>query len=165
MHAGGAMLAGTVHQPGGYRCPFCRVVAGEDLPDDYTRQTDVIYRDDRVTACISTTRWPANPRHVLVVPNDHHENVYAIPAEMLAAVQVVGKQVAVALRGVYACAGTSFRQHNEPAGDHHVWHYHRHVFPRYRGDQLYARTDERRDTTAAERLPYAQKLRDFFARG
>lgn len=152
------------HQPADYRCPFCRVVAGESLDAPYTQQADVVYRDGTVTAFISSAWWPANPGHLLVVPDAHYENVYAIPDETLAAVQIVGKRLALALREVYGCAGTSFRQHNEPGGDQEVWHYHLHVFPRNVGDELYARTYERRTTTPAEREPYARRLRDYLAR-
>lgn len=151
------------HQPEEYRCPFCRVAAGEELAGDHTRQADVVYRDDLVTAFISTAWWPANPGNVLVVPNDHYENVYTLPDDLLAAVQIIGKRVALAVRTAYGAEGTSFRQHNEPGGDQEVWHYHLHVFPRYRGDRLYARTYERRNTSAIERLPYAEKLRAYFA--
>ena len=56
---------GFRHQPDGYRCPFCRVAAGEDLRDDYTKQTDVVFRDGAVTAFVSSAWWPANPGHVL----------------------------------------------------------------------------------------------------
>jgi diadenosine tetraphosphate (Ap4A) HIT family hydrolase len=42
--------------------------------------------------------------------------------------------------------GTSTRQHNEPAGNQDVWHYHEHVFPRYDGDELYRRQRARVDT-------------------
>lgn len=151
------------HQPAGYLCPFCRVVAGEDLEDGYTKQTDVVLRDDTVTAFVSTGWWPANAGHVLVVPNAHHENVYDLPDAVLAAVQVAGKRLALALKATYGCDGTSFRQHNEPGANQEVWHYHLHVFPRYAGDRLYVRTPERRDTTLAERAPYAQKLRQYLA--
>ena len=149
------------HQPEGYQCPFCRVVAGEDLPDDYTKQADIVYRDAMATAFVSSAWWPANPGHVLVVPNDHYENVYDIPDAVLAAVQVAGKRIALALKAVYGCDGTSFRQHNGPSGDQEVWHYHLHVFPRYWGDDLYVRTREWRSMTATERVPYAQKLRAY----
>ena len=151
------------HQPEGYRCPFCRVAAGDDLPDDYTKQADVVYRDGAATAFVSSAWWPGNPGHVLVVPNDHYENVYEIPDAALAAVQVVGKRIALALKATYGCDGTSFRQHNEPGADQEIWHYHLHVFPRYRGDDLYIRSRERRNTTPAEREPYAQKLRRHLA--
>lgn len=151
------------HQPSGYRCPVCRIVAGEDLRDDFTKQSDIVFRDDIVTAFVSSAWWPANAGHVLVVPNGHFENVYAIPDPLLASVQVIGKRIALAVRETYGCEGTSFRQHNEPAGNQEVWHYHLHVFPRYHGDDLYLRTRERRDTTAAERAPYAERLRRYLA--
>jgi histidine triad (HIT) family protein len=147
------------HQPTGYRCPFCRVAAGEDLRDDFTKQADIIFRDSTLTAFVSSAWWPANPGNVLVVPNEHHENVYDIPDAVLAAIQVMGKRVALAMKAAYGCDGTSFRQHNEPGGDQEVWHYHLHVFPRYVGDQLYVRSIERRATSPAERAPYAEKLR------
>jgi histidine triad (HIT) family protein len=145
------------HEPAGYRCPFCRVVADEGGEDLYTRQQDVVYRDETVTAFIAAAWWPENAGHVLVIPNDHYENVYDIPDDVLGAVQVIGKRIALALKAAYGCDGTSFRQHNEPDGNQDVWHYHLHVFPRYAGDDLYLR--RKRFTDPAERLPYAEKLR------
>ena len=145
------------HEPPDYSCPFCRVVAGEDLSGDYSKQADVVYRDELATALVSSAWWPKNAGHVLVVPNAHYENVYAIPDDVLAHVQVVGKRIALALRAAYGCPGTSFRQHNEPAGYQEVWHYHLHVFPRYEGDDLYG--SRRRNTTPDERAPYAERLR------
>ncbi len=59
--------------------------------------------------------------------------------------------------------GTSVRQHNEPAGNQDVWHYHMHVFPRYTGDDLYFTHPQRDFRPAEERLPYADRLRDYFA--
>ncbi|HUR08563.1 MAG TPA: HIT domain-containing protein, partial [Nonomuraea sp.] len=119
----------------------------------------MVWHDDTVTAFINAAFWPANPGHVLVVPNGHYENIYDIPDDVLGAVQVTGKRVALALKIAYGCHGTSFRQHNEPAGYQEVWHYHLHVFPRHHGDDLYVRTRERRFVDPAERAPYAEKLR------
>jgi histidine triad (HIT) family protein len=92
-------------------------------------------------------------------PNVHYENIYEIPDDVLGSVQVAGKRIALALKATYGCDGTSFRQHNEPAGYQEVWHYHLHVFPRYHDDGLYRRSMERRWTTPEERQPYAEKLR------
>lgn len=153
----------VLHRPDGYRCPFCRVVAGEDLTGNGTRQSDVVWRDEAVTAFICSAWWPANPGHLLVVPNGHYEHVYGLPDDDLAAVQVAGKRLALVLRDVYGCDGTSFRQHNEPGGNQEVWHYHLHVFPRYHGDRLYERTLERRTVTPEERAPYAARLRAYLA--
>jgi histidine triad (HIT) family protein len=147
------------HQPADYVCPFCRVVAGDDVEANWTKQSDVVCRDTLTTAFINAAFWPANPGSVVVVPNAHYENVYDIPEDVLGAVQVTGKRIALALKAAYRCDGTSFRQHNEPAGSQDVWHYHLHVFPRYHGDNLYVRSRERRVVTPAERAPYALKLR------
>ncbi len=151
------MAAAGSHQPEGYACPFCRLVAGLDNEGDWSKQTDVVWQDDTVTAFVNASWWTANPGHVLVVPNGHYENVYDIPDDVLAAVQIAGKRMALALKAAYGCEGTSFRQHNEPAGYQEVWHYHLHVFPRYHDDDLYRQP--KRNTTPAERAPYADKLR------
>jgi histidine triad (HIT) family protein len=153
------------HQPADYDCPFCRVVRGEEHETLKTRQSDIVLRTDAVTAFIAAAWWPGTAGHVLVVPNTHYENVYDIPDDALAAVQILGKRIALALKAAYGCDGTSFRQHNEPAGNQDVWHYHLHVFPRYHDDQLYVRSGQKRFTSPAEREPYAQKLRDELRRG
>jgi histidine triad (HIT) family protein len=145
------------HEPDGYVCPFCSVVAGQDNPGTWTKQADVVLRDAHATAFVASSWWPANHGHVLVVPNGHYESIYDIPDDVLAAVQVMGKRVALALKAAYQCDGTSFRQHNEPHGDQEVWHYHLHVFPRYENDGLYG--SRKRNTTPEERAPYVAKLR------
>ncbi|HEY2777350.1 MAG TPA: HIT domain-containing protein [Gaiellaceae bacterium] len=138
-------------------CPFCSVVAGSET--DYNAQTDVIHRDQLTTAFVCPKWWLAAPAHVLVVPNSHYENVYAIPDDELAAVYATAKKIATAMRSAYYCEGTSMRQHNEPGGGQDVWHFHVHVFPRRRDDRLYERNAETRMTAASERAPYAERLR------
>ena len=56
------------------------------------------------------------PIPVLVMPNEHYRTDYDIPDELLAAVQVMGKRVALALKATYGCDRTLFPKHNEPAG-------------------------------------------------
>jgi len=73
------------------------------------------------------------------------------------------KTVAIALKATYNCDGTSMRQHNEPAGNQDVWHFHLHIFPRYLNDDLYLK----RDTywpTAEEKQPYADGLKCYLMR-
>ena len=56
---------------------------------------------------------------------------------MLQRIALMAQQVALAMKRAWAPEGVSTRQHNEPAGNQHVWHYHLHVFPRFEGDMLY----------------------------
>ena len=122
-----------------------------------------MWRDAETTAFVAPKWWAANEGHVLVVPNRHVENLYDASPEMLAALHVTVRRVALAIRATYGCTGTSTRQHNEPGGGQDVWHLHVHVFPRREGDRLY--TDKPvRWTDAAERAPYTVRLRRELSR-
>lgn len=60
----------------------------------------------------------------------------------------------------YDCACISAQQHNEPAGNHDVWHLHAHAFPRHHEGRLYERDREARWVAAEERALYASVLAD-----
>lgn len=150
------------HAPLGYECPFCLLIAGTENENVYSKQADIIYQDKGLTAFISSHWWPNNPGHVIIIPNKHYENIFDMPDELLAEINVFSKKVALAFKDVYRCDGISIRQHNEHAGNQDVWHYHLHVFPRHEGDSLYQRHDEKRKTEPEERTEYAEKLREYF---
>jgi histidine triad (HIT) family protein len=120
---------------------------------------DIVYADDVLLAFVSPQTWPHNAGNVLIVPRAHYENLYEMSDDLLAQVMVIAKRIAIAMKTDYGCDGTSLRQHNEPAGNQDVWHFHLHVFPRWEGDRLYQRTDEAREVEAEERQMYAACLR------
>jgi histidine triad (HIT) family protein len=136
-------------------------VRGEDLAGVYSRQSDVVLRTQHASAFVSARWWPGNEGHVLVVPNEHVENLYDLEPPRLGHVHEAVRRVAIAIRETYACEGVSTRQHNEPASHQEVWHFHCHVFPRSAGDGLYERSNEYRWTTPEERAPYAERLRSW----
>jgi histidine triad (HIT) family protein len=124
---------------------------------------DIVYTDATLLAFVAPRTWPQTAGNVLVVPRAHYENLYVMPDDLLARVMVTAKRIAIAMKAAYGCDGTSLRQHNEPAGNQDVWHFHLHVFPRWDGDRLYQRTDEARDVDADERKLYATRLRQVLA--
>lgn len=102
---------------------------------------------------------------MVVIPKEHYENVYDIPDNILSEVYITAKKIAIAMKTTYQCEGTSMRQHNEPAGNQDVWHFHTHVFPRFKGDDLYLNNSKTRLVlTYQERKPYADMLREYFSR-
>lgn len=145
------------HAPTDYDCPFCRLAKGDST--GFTDQNDIVYRGDRVTAFVSLDWKVNNPGHVLVIPNDHVENIYDLASTLAADIHAVSQKIALAFKKVYGCMGISIRQHNEPAGGQDVWHYHAHVFPRYNGDNFDQSGWHR--TTPEERRPYSDILRGF----
>jgi len=148
------------HEPNNYICPFCLVVQGIENEHVLTNQCDIVYKDEYVTAFIGAGWWKNNKGHVIIISNDHYENIYDLPDEVSARIHKIEKQVAIAFKKVYKCDGVSSRQHNEPYGNQDVWHYHLHVFPRYEGDNLYL--TKRELSKPEDRIAYAEKLREYF---
>jgi len=138
-------------------CPFCEVSAGRAT--ETNALSDVVLRDGLTTAFVSPKWWEASPGHVIVVPNEHVEDVYAMPDDLLGGVYATARKVAVAMKRAYGCEGTSMRQHNEAGGGQDVWHFHVHVFARTAGDRLYERNEETRWPAPEERAPLAERLR------
>jgi histidine triad (HIT) family protein len=150
------------HAPAGYECPLCQLVRGEDNPDPWTKQSDVVFRDDDVIVCLNARWWGEIEGNALVIPTTHIENIYDVTQELGGKVHEAARRVASAFMETYPrCRGTSTRQHNGPAGNQDVWHYHMHVFPRRDRGDLYGAPA--RMSTLAERAPYAERLRTWFA--
>lgn len=134
-----------MHEPDGYDCPFCRIAGG-------TFPGRVVYRDGTVMVLVNIKWWPNNSGSALVVPVEHHENLYELPPSLGTPLQQAIRDTALAMKSAFGCDGVSTRQHNEPAGNQDVWHYHVHVFPRYTGDDLYGTRGEVVDMAKVERM-------------
>jgi histidine triad (HIT) family protein len=146
------------HAPENYVCPFCLLVAGIENQHVQSVQSDIVYRDDSVTAFIGSGQWKNNHGNAIIVPNEHFENIYDLPIRYAQDIHKVAKMLALAMKTVYACDGVSTRQHNEPGGSQDVWHYHLHVTPRYQGDNYYA--THREPMSVDERAIHADKIRN-----
>ena len=115
-----------------HHCPFCHFAQGGETSTNTCG--DIVYQDDEVMAFVSPKWWPNNPGNLIVIPRNHVENLYGMPDALLAKIVMVAKRLAVAMKTVYQCDGTSLRQHNEPGGDQDVFHFHLHLLPRYVDD-------------------------------
>ena len=150
------------HEPKNYQCPFCRIVDG--VEDEYvaTNQEDVFYSDEDITAFVASHSWPNNNGHVLIIPNEHIENIYSLPNRLSHKIHDFEKLIAIALKKIYKCEAVSSRQHNEPDGNQDVWHYHLHVFPRYKNDRLYELNQKKQLVDEKIRKDYFLKLMKHF---
>jgi len=148
------------HEPKDYACPFCFLIQGGE--GKYNSLQDIVYQDKLVTAFVSPRWWPNNPGNVIIVPNEHFENIYDLPSKYAHRVQDIAKEVSIAFKKLCQCDGVSTRQHNEPAGGQDVWHYHLHVFPRYEGDNLYLSLPHPGFVPLEKRILYAERLRVYF---
>lgn len=112
--------------------------------------------DDNVFALVPTHHYAGIKGNCLVIPRDHHENVLDIPDELGKDFFRATRCLAHAMQAAFGCEGISTRQHNGPAGDQDVWHYHLHVFPRYTNDGLHA--GEKAPYSTDERMELAARL-------
>jgi histidine triad (HIT) family protein len=145
------------HRPADYQCPFCSLIRDIDrhLADPQT--SFFVYHDSLVSILVPTRHYANIKGNVLVVPNQHHENIFDIDCSLGTPLLEATQRVAFAMKRHFRCDGVSTRQHNEPAGYQDVWHFHIHVFPRYHNDNLYAGGIG--SYTMEERLLHASALR------
>ncbi|GAA4381407.1 HIT family protein [Paeniglutamicibacter cryotolerans] len=128
----------TSHAPAGYSCPFCELLAGGPLSEgNLCAPTDLVHSDELVAVIMACDGFGPYGGHAMVIPRAHHESLYGLPDDVATAIMLATRATAVAMKRAWNPEGTSTRQHNEPAGNQHVWHYHQHVFPRYGDDNLY----------------------------
>lgn len=150
------------HEPPEYLCPFCLLVQGREGMESPLKRTDIIFQTEEIMAFMATRKHPNNPGHVLIIPNLHFENLYDLPLALLTKIHSLSRDVSLAMKATYQCDGILLRQHNEPAGDQHIWHYHLHVIPRYQNDDFH--NAQKIPFEAGERAEYAEKLKDRLTR-
>ena len=126
------------------------------------KRTDIVLRARDVTALMATRKYPGNPGHVLIIPNEHFENIYDLPLALSSKIHALSREIALAMKSEYSCDGIVLRQHNEPAGDQNIWHYHLHVIPRFQNDDF--QNAQKVAFEVSERAVYAQTLKNWFNR-
>jgi histidine triad (HIT) family protein len=140
--------------PSDYECPFCGIAGTLPSP---AAESAVVLIDANVFALVPTHHYGGIKGNCLVVPRHHYENVFDIPDELGSDFFRTTRRLANAMRDAFGCEGISTRQHNGPAGNQDVWHFHLHVFPRYPDDGLYGGKKEL--YAAGERQAFAASLR------
>ena len=150
------------HAPPEYICPFCLLIQGKEGIQNQLKQSDIFFQTADITAFMATRKYPNNQGHVLIIPNKHFENIYDLPPGLFSKIHVLSRDIALAMKSEYQCDGIMLRQHNEPAGDQNIWHYHLHIIPRYQGDGFHSA--QKAPFEVAERTKHAQKLRNWFSK-
>jgi len=147
------------HAPENYVCPICLGLKGIENDHTLIKQSDFIYKGKNVSALINSFYIKNNKGHVIVVPNLHFENIFAMPQETSNEIMEIAKKISQALKTEYKCTGITLLQNNEPDGGQHAFHFHLHIFPRYKNDNLHGNMFDKKILDPKERLLFAQKLK------
>ena len=108
-------------------CIFCKLANGV-IP------TNSLYEDDVVKVIFDA--GPASSGHVLILPKEHFDNVYALDDDTAAHVFQVAVKVAKALKEGLNLEGLNIVQNNGEIAGQTVFHFHMHIIPRYKGDTV-----------------------------
>jgi histidine triad (HIT) family protein len=136
------------------------MVRGEEN-DPWSGQADVVYRDAKTTAWVKGRWWENSAGAVVVVPNTHVENIYALDRELAADIHETARRIAFAMKAASAATASRRVSTMRAGGMQEVWHYHLHVFPRRERDDLYG--SSARLSSPEERAPYVSALRKEIA--
>jgi histidine triad (HIT) family protein len=149
------------HAPTEYKCPVCLGIKGIENDLTLLKQTDLVYKDELVSVFINSFRVDTVKCHVIVVPNEHIENLYEMPENVGHHIFEISKRIAITMRKAYQCDGITTRQNNEPAGDQHAYHFHLHIYPRYDNDLFNENCAKKKVlTTPEERMVYTKLLKE-----
>jgi len=131
-------------------CIFCKIIAGE-IP------CYKVYEDDKFLAFLDI--YPVNPGHVLVIPKEHHDNIFTLPNEIASQYFVVVKRIAEIVKNTMNADGINIGMNNLSAAGQVVFHSHIHVIPRFSGDGLNHWGN--RDINESEMSLIADKMKGF----
>ena len=108
-------------------CIFCKIAAGE-IP------SATLYEDDDFRVILDL--GPASKGHALILPKEHYRNLYDIDEEVVAKAMILAKKMVNKLTKVIDCDGYYIFLNYEECACQSVFHFHMHLIPRYKGDQV-----------------------------
>ena len=108
-------------------CIFCKIANGE-IP------STTVYEDDDFRVILDLS--PASKGHALILPKEHYAKLYELPDEAASKVLIVAKNVVAKMTKALGCDGYNLVQNNGEVAGQTVFHFHMHLIPRYKEDQV-----------------------------
>lgn len=108
-------------------CIFCKIANGQ-IP------SNSIYEDEDFNVILDIS--PASKGHALILPKVHYDNAYEMDDAFATKVFPLASKLAKAMKKALHCDGLNIVQNNEEAAGQTVFHFHMHLIPRYKGDDV-----------------------------
>ncbi len=106
------------------------------LCDIVNRKTKaaILYESETVVAILDL--YPATQGHTLIVPKEHIPTVFDMPLETGREIMDCAILLCRAINGSLKPAGLNLIQANGKAGGQTIDHFHLHIVPRYKNDEV-----------------------------
>lgn len=108
-------------------CVFCKIANGE-IP------SATLYEDEEFRVILDIS--PASKGHALILPKKHAADLYELPDGTASKVLILAKNIASKMKDVLGCDGLNLVQNNGEMAGQTVFHFHMHIIPRYKGDDV-----------------------------
>ena len=108
-------------------CIFCKLANGE-IP------TATLYEDENFRVILDAS--PAAKGHALILPKQHYANLYELDDSVASKVLVLAKKMITKMTDILGCDGYNIVQNNGEAAGQTVFHFHMHLIPRSKGDEV-----------------------------
>ena len=108
-------------------CIFCKLANGE-IP------TATLYEDEDFRVILDAS--PAAKGHALILPKQHNANLYELDDSVASKVLVLAKKMITKMTDILGCDGYNIVQNNGEAAGQTVFHFHMHLIPRSKGDEV-----------------------------
>lgn len=109
------------------QCIFCQIISGKVA-------SKKVYSDDKCTAILDIN--PANPGHIVLLPNEHYGIMPLVPSEDLAHLFKIAKSLAHTSLKALEAQGTNIFVANGVAAGQKAQHFMLHIIPRKEGDNV-----------------------------
>lgn len=109
------------------KCIFCKIANGE-IP------SATLYEDEDFRVILDL--GPASKGHALILPKEHYKDLYYLDDEIAAKALVLAKRMITKLTEVLGCEGYNIVQNNGELAGQTVFHFHMHLIPRYKNDNV-----------------------------
>lgn len=108
-------------------CVFCKIYKNE-IPSHR------IYKDE-VISCFLPKDLEAYG-HLLIVPNNHYENIFDIPENELSHIIKFAKKMALEVKEKLGATGVNIVHSSGADAEQTVFHFHIHILPRFKDDGI-----------------------------
>jgi histidine triad (HIT) family protein len=108
-------------------CIFCKIIA-EEIP------SATVYEDDDFKVIMDI--FPAAKGHTIILPKKHSTNLFELDEDTATKALMVARKVASAMQAELNCEGINLLQNNGEVAGQTIFHFHIHLIPRFRGDQV-----------------------------
>lgn len=131
-------------------CVFCRINKGE-IP------SVTIFENEEFRVMLD--RFPASRGHILIIPKEHVRDIYELDPEIAGRLFKLAAQLSSVIKKAFANEGLNIIQNNGAIAGQTVFHYHLHMIPRYRDDQVQLGWVADQEVTVEELEEYARRIK------